>query len=112
MNGTAHIGTVERTPRDTFVLLLTRGFWPVVIYPPGVELPDDRISTGKEPMWPKWGLERWTPEKGNRAFGQFKEAGVGVCLGPGRGPKGSWLADVEGDGPEADESRVKLFGGE
>src|SRR3712207_8246528 len=37
---------------------------------------------------------------------------LGICLGPGRAPDGKWLADLEGDGPEAEESRAALLGGE
>jgi hypothetical protein len=93
--------TFAGTPRDTFVILLARGFYPVAIHP-----------EGKRPIGKEWGLERWTLERANRTFRDFKGAGVGVCLGPGRAPGDGWLIDVEGDGPEADESRVKLFDSE
>ena len=100
-----------QTPRDAFVALLKRGFWPIVIYPKGVQLPD-RITEGKEPIGKAWGVERWTLEKADREYGRHVEAGVGICLGPGRALGGAWLVDVEGDGPEAEASRVKLFKGE
>src|SRR5262249_26282902 len=38
--------------------------------------------------------------------------GLGRCLGPGRGPGGSWLIDLEGDGEAADDSLITLMGGE
>ena len=40
------------------------------------------------------------------------KAGVGICLGPGRALDGSWLIDLEGDGPRAAESLAILLGGE
>ncbi len=102
----------ETTPADTFVILLQKGFWPVAIYPKGWKQSPDRISLGKNPIGIGWGLERWTLEKASRNFRDFKGAGVGICLGPGRGPGGTWLIDIEGDGPEAEDSRATLMGGE
>lgn len=97
---------------DTALVLLDRGFWPVAIYPAGYVL-GEKKKTGKEPFGNAWGIDRWTPDRIRDAFKILGPGtGVGVCLGPGRGPNGSWLIDLEGDGPEADESRAKLFGGE
>ena len=48
--------------------------------------------------------------RGNSALNGGR--GIGICLGPGRAPGGGWLIDVEGDGPEAEDSRAILFGGE
>jgi putative DNA primase/helicase len=96
---------------DSFVDLWQRGFWPIGIYPPGVRLPGKRDpSKGKEPFGPKWGLERWTLERFLEFLRIHPTGGVGICLGPDRGPKGAWIADIEGDGPEAEESRARLLG--
>src|SRR5205823_4365049 len=83
----------------TFIALLARGFWPI-------------LTDGKRPVGNAWGLERWTLERALAVFKTRPRPGVGVCLGPGRGPGGKWLGDIEGDGPEAEESRAALFGGE
>lgn len=99
------------TPLDTALELLARGFWPVAIRPKGAPI-GDRAASGKEPIGPGWGLERWTDDRLRAAFRRSPDAGVGICLGPARGPEGRWLVDVEGDGPEAEASRAILFGGE
>jgi hypothetical protein len=67
---------------------------------------------GKKPIARAWGIERWSWAKLEDVLRQNPGAGIGVCLGPGRAPDGGWLADLEGDGPEAEESRAKLFTGE
>jgi P4 family phage/plasmid primase-like protien len=103
--------TRPRTPAEEFPRLLDAGFWPVVIYPQGIAR-GDKITVGKEPIGEKWGLERWTLDKAKQKFHRFPDAGVGICVGPGRGPGGSWLIDLEGDGPEAEDSRSTLLGGE
>jgi hypothetical protein len=102
-------GTVSAL--DTALDLLRRGFWPVAICPRGVKL-GNRLTRGKEPIGDKWGLEQWTEDRLRYAFGKYPTAGVGICFGPGRGPGGSWLIDLEGDGPEATGSLAKLLGGE
>jgi hypothetical protein len=96
---------------ETALDLLDRGFWPVPIYPPGVRL-GKRITKGKEPIGERWGAKRWTEKKLRDTFRRFPTAGVGICLGPGRGPDGSWLIDLEGDGPQAAESLAIFLGGE
>jgi Protein of unknown function (DUF3987) len=101
-----------KTPRDAFVTLLARGFWPIAITPKGTIRPGRDPSEGKDPIGKSWGVERWTLEKANSTYKQYKGAGVGICLGPQRGPGGVWLIDVEGDGPDAEQSRLILFGGE
>lgn len=104
---------VGKTPRITAVRMLASGLWPVPIYPPGFKLTGrDKLSEGKEPIGKAWGAVRNTVDTLAATFKNYARAGVGVALGPGRGPGGAWLIDVEGDGPEAEESRVRLFGGE
>lgn len=106
-------GPLRDTPSGSFVALLAGGFWPIAVYPRGVVIPGrDKPAEGKEPIGSAWGLERWTVDRANAAFKRWPGAGVGICLGPGRAPGGAWLIDVEGDGPEAEASRAKLFGGE
>lgn len=99
------------TVTAVFIALLARGLWPVGIYPKGAKR-KGMVTEGKEPFGLKWGLVRWTLAKFRELLEIYKDAGCGLCLGPGRGPDGKWLIDVEGDGPEAEESRAKLFGGE
>jgi hypothetical protein len=85
------------------------GFWPVAIYPPGVNL-KGRTTTGKEPIGKAWGLERWDEARLTSAFEKYPAAGVGICFGPDRAPGGGWLIDLEGDGPNAGESLNVLVG--
>jgi P4 family phage/plasmid primase-like protien len=104
-----------RTPQATFIALLGREFWPVGIYPRGVKVRTKKGTStkeGKEPYGERWGLDRWTVDRARAFFRRYPNGGCGLCLGPGRAPRGGWLADVEGDGPEAEESRAKLFGDE
>jgi len=104
---------VGKNPRITAVRMLASGLWPVPIYPPGVKLRGrDKLTEGKEPIGKAWGAVRNTVDTLAATFRNYPGAGVGVALGPGRGSGGAWLIDVEGDGPEAEESRVRLFGGE
>jgi hypothetical protein len=104
------------SPLDTALELLRRGHWPVSIYPAGVTIETSRgpkVTKGKEPMGGKgWGLRRWDEAKLRREFTRHSQAGVGVCLGPGRAPGGGWLIDLEGDGPEAEASICILLDGE
>ena len=94
------------------IALRAKGFWPVAIYPPGYVDGKGRTRIGKEPIGPGWGLERKTVDEIDRMLRDFPGASLGICVGPGRGPGGKWLVDIEGDGPRAEESRLKLFGGE
>lgn len=96
---------------ETALNLLTRGFWPIAIYPPEIKL-GKRTAKGKEPIGENWGAEQWDEKRLRAAFQKHPMAGVGVCFGPGRGPGGSWLIDLEGDGSRADESLAILLGGE
>ena len=104
---------VGNTPKSTAVRLHAAGLWPIPLYERGSAIPGrDKKAEGKEPIGKAWGLERNTPDTLNATFKRHPHAGVGVGLGPGRGPGGGWLIDVEGDGPEAEESRARLYGGE
>ena len=69
-------------------------------------------TKGKEPIGSKWGLTRWGATRLKNTFDKYPAAGAGICFGPGRGPHGEWLTELEGDGPLAEESKLKLFGGE
>jgi P4 family phage/plasmid primase-like protien len=81
--------------------LLKLGFWVVAIHP-----------KTKRPIGRAWGLKRWDEQRLRAAFERFPDAGIGICLGPGRAPGGRGLADIEGDGDQAEESLAKLLGGE
>jgi hypothetical protein len=77
------------------------GFWPVPIRP-----------GQKRPISKDWGARRQTLDDLHAAFKTYPDAGIGIALGPGRGPGGTWLIDLEGDGPAAAESLATLLGGE
>jgi hypothetical protein len=94
---TQTLGAAHRTALG----LLDDGYWPVLIK-----------AGAKAPIGKAWGAERWTPQRMAAAMWNAPDAGVGVCLGPGRGPGGSWLIDIEGDGAEAEAGLRVLFGGE
>jgi hypothetical protein len=87
-------------------------YWPVATYPKGVIMPNGRISDGKPPIGSGWGLVQKSPDQLREIFNRYPDAGVGICLGPARAPGGGWLIDLEGDGPEAEESLIGLLGGE
>lgn len=89
------------TAKATAAKLLSAGFHPIAIHP-GAKRP---IGTG-------WGLDRPTVDELNATYTANRGAGVGVVLGPGKAPGGLWLIDLEGDGPEAEESLLRLMGGE
>jgi hypothetical protein len=91
---------------------LEKGRWPTVLRPIGEIRPDGDVSEGKDPFYSEWGLKRPTPEELNCLFAENPNRGVGRCVGPGMADHGGWMADVEGDGPEAEDSRLRLFGGE
>jgi site-specific DNA-adenine methylase len=94
--------------------LFDSGFRPVVIYPRGFPRKSGP-ATGKEPFGKDWGTKPLDHEILKRDVnyfrGQHAQPGVGLCLGPDRGPGGRWLIDVEGDGPEAEDSWRQLLGG-
>lgn len=83
------------------VELLDKGLWPVAIKP-----------GGKAPIGHEWGMRRPTLPGLQIAFVKHPRAGLGIALGPGRGPGGKWLIDLEIDGPRGDESFDRLMGGE
>jgi len=97
---------------DAALELKNLGFWAHAVYPKGHKRKDGSITTGKEPIGKAWGLAQWDQGKLRRTFRDYPAAGVGVALGPGRAPGGDWLADLEGDGPEAAGSLETLCGGE
>lgn len=81
--------------------LIGLGYWVVAIHP-----------ETKRPIGKAWGLERWDQKRLRAAFERYPDAGIGICLGPGRAPGGGCLIDIEGDGERARESLAKLLGGE
>jgi hypothetical protein len=89
------------TPRETADVLLDRGFFPVAIHP-----------NEKRPIGNGWGEKQWPADRVARTFANYPQAGVGLCLGPGRAPGNGWLIDVEVDGPEGETSLATLHGGE
>lgn len=89
-----------------------QGFWPIAIHPAGASLGGDRTAVGKEPIGAGWGLERRTIGELNATYKRHPGAGVGVCLGPGRGPNGLNLIDAEIDGEDGWAALAELFGGE
>ena len=107
---------IRANARLVAIRMLERGFWPVPIWPKGAEIACGsnykRIAQGKEPMGSGWGATKRTIAELNHTYARINDAGVGVCLGPGRGPGGGWLIDIEGDGPKAEESRLALFDGQ
>jgi P4 family phage/plasmid primase-like protien len=88
--------------------LLDAGYWPVVLMAPT----EPGSHDGKRPVGKAWAGARPTPGGVIAAYMDHPGRGVGLALGPGRGPGGSWLVDIEGDGPDAEEARVRLLGGE
>ncbi|WP_165070849.1 DUF3987 domain-containing protein [Paludisphaera rhizosphaerae] len=99
-----------RTPRAVALALLAKGFHPVALYS-AAEEPNGK---GKRPIGSAWGDHRQTLNADGlgRKFDDHPDAGVGICLGPGRTRWGRWLIDVEVDGPEGEDSFLRLVGGE
>jgi hypothetical protein len=112
---------------DTVLVLYRAGFWVIPLHP-RVDFGKGRSYNGKRPIGKAWGAERNTPDTFLNTcadyLGPWSEPagrtgtwvgelrpGIGIALGPGRAPGGGWLIDMEGDGPEAEESRVRLLGG-
>jgi hypothetical protein len=80
----------------TALELLRRGLWPVPIKP-----------KSKAPIGTAWGVERPTEDSLQATYERWPGAGVGLRLGPEAG-----TVDVEVDGPEGEDSYVRLMGGE
>jgi P4 family phage/plasmid primase-like protien len=87
--------------KATAAALRARSLWPTVIY-----------KGQKRPIGDGWGENPLTLEEINGKFRRNPGAGVGVCLGPGRGPGDSWLVDFEVDGDPGEESLRRLLGDE
>ena len=90
---------------DTALELHRRGLWPVPLHPRGAAI-GAKIATGKEPIGRAWGEKRPTADDLRQTFAANPGAGVGIVLG-----KAGGVVDFEVDGPEGEESLVKLFGG-
>jgi hypothetical protein len=69
-------------------------------------------ATGKEPFRKDWGKRRWRIEAVVRDIKAIPGRGCGITFGPGRGPNGEWLMDLEIDGPRGEQSLLTLMGGE
>jgi hypothetical protein len=96
------------------VACLDQGLWPVACYAVGEPVTRKgvvTISDGKAPIGQGWGLQRQTKPGLRELFWGHGGRNVGLCLGPGRGPNGTWPIDIEGDGPEAAQSMAKLLDG-
>src|SRR5262249_15691312 len=95
---------------------LEEGYRPVVLYPKGYPRPNhpQGPGKGKERYGKRWGLREVNAGTLRKDMGRFisegRVPGVGLSLGPGRAPGGGWLADLEGDGPGAEESLERLLG--
>ncbi len=99
--------------KEAALELLQEGFHPVILYPVGfVAWPGAEPKSGKEAIVRQWGQRPPFPEEIEELLDQYPGAGLGLCLGPGKGPGGRWLIDVEGDGPAAEESVAVLCDGE
>jgi putative DNA primase/helicase len=72
----------------------------------------EKVSKGKEPIGFAWGARRRAWAEIERTIRAVPGRGYGIVLGPGRGPGDAWLIDAEGDGPDAEESWLKLCAGE
>jgi putative DNA primase/helicase len=90
---------------------LQNGFWPTVLRPLGEVRPDGTVSEGKDPFYQDWGLRQLGRQRIKALFAENPARGLGRCVGPGKAG-GKWLIAIEGDGPEAEESRLRLFAGE
>lgn len=103
------------TPVQTALELERRGFWCVPVYPLGFTDREGR-DRSKSPIGEKWGARRNTAEELRATFRRTPAAQLGLCFGPGRGPGGEWLIDLEVDGKQGPQwgmnSLVRLMGGE
>src|SRR4051794_28729986 len=81
--------------------LMSHDLWAVALHP-----------GEKRPIGVAWGLTRKSEADLKGLFSDYPGAGVGIVLGPERGPDGQWLIDLEGDSDEARESLLVLTNGE
>jgi hypothetical protein len=86
------------------------GYWPVAIRAIGETIGGKESSQGKDPIGKAWGVDRWSESKLRQELADKPARGVGICFGPGRGPLGQWLIDLEGDGPKAARSLAIVLG--
>jgi hypothetical protein len=103
-DGGPSVSVASSTPRSggtrsEALALEAAGFWVVPIEP-----------GGKRPSGKEWGLVRNGPREIERLLSRTPNANLGIALGPGRGPNGAWLVDLECDGEGAEESLIQLLG--
>ena len=95
----------------TALRLLKRGFWPVPLRELGESYSlagEERLSKGKEPISPQWGLQKPSEAFLKAAYDKRPKGGLGIRLGPMGG-----LVDVEIDGMGVgDETLCQLMGGD
>src|SRR5262249_51106578 len=95
---------------DTALSLLGHGLWPIATHPRGVIIRNKegpKVAEGKEPIGEAWGIRKPTEAKLRATYRDHPGAGVGIRLGPDGG-----VIDLEVDGPDGEESLIKLMGGE
>jgi hypothetical protein len=90
-----------KSPAKMAERLWHEDFHPVAIHP-----------GQKRPIGLEWGMDKPGLNELRRKFRDNQGAGVGICLGPGKFQGCLWLIDLEGDGPQAEDSLAKLFDGE
>jgi hypothetical protein len=94
-------GDIEASAFRSAVWALEAGLWPIPTRP-----------GDKRPIGNGWGSKRNTADILDRRYREIPTAGVGLCLGPCRGPGGRWLVDLEIDGPKGMASLSAFLGGE
>lgn len=105
--------SVPASLKQAALSLQIAGYWVVLDFPAGAIVDDKRgPEDGKRPMRGAWGKTRSNERDIRTAFDRYPIANISIGLGPGRGPKGAWIADIECDGEEAESSWMKLTGGE
>ena len=95
------------SPLETALILLDLGLRPIPLHPLGSILAGGKISKGKEPIGAAWGEIKPNEINLRARFRKYPGAGVGLLLGPVGG-----IVDLEVDGPEGEESLLRLLGGE
>ncbi len=92
---------------------LLRAGWPVIpLHARGSLRADGSPRTGSEPVGADWGLLPCTVDRLLKALTRCPDRGLGLLLGPSRGPDAAWLIDIEGDGEDAEAQFIELTGGE